>query len=219
MIEILSVSDFRAAKREARKFDFRIMSRGLAWASNEIDRISEGYAGLEEKNKAQAAKIVLLNARQTSADGYAIGLRDGQGSLNPLTSVVEEQAAEREKREKNRLAVEKFNLTMLAVCEDKIKQQASEIDELQGLSAQDRHIVISLKEEAKAQAAEIVALNKQVSDYKKCNECGFINAHDSTGLVPSKFEQQAAEIEGYKNRALYADQRITELTLEIEGDT
>jgi molecular chaperone GrpE (heat shock protein) len=53
----------------------------------------------------------------------------------------------------------------------------------------------------KAQAAEIEYL-------KRGNQ-----------TLENNFNMQAAEIEGYKNRALYADQRITELTLEIEGDT
>jgi hypothetical protein len=58
-----------------------------------------------------------------------------------------------------------------------IKTQAAEIDELQGLSAQDKHIVISLKEENKAQAAEIEYL-------KRGNQ-----------TLENNFNMQAAEIE------------------------
>jgi hypothetical protein len=49
---------------------------------------------------------------------------------------------------------------------DLLEAQAVEIDELQGLSAQDKHIVISLKEVNKAQAAQIERLNQMLANVR-----------------------------------------------------
>ena len=56
MSEILTVSDFRAAKREARDFGNTIQVRGLAWASNEIDRLTEG----QEQQAAEIESLISI---------------------------------------------------------------------------------------------------------------------------------------------------------------
>jgi len=56
----------------------------------------EAWDCQQEKITALKAENKTLEERQTPAEGYAIGLRDGQGSLNPLTDENEKLKAENE---------------------------------------------------------------------------------------------------------------------------